>query len=227
MSANDFDAFNHATHTAHVWLDEVAHAFDTDRQFAYRALRAWLHTLRDRLTVNSATDFAAQLPELLRGVYYDGWQPATVPVKYGPDEYRLRFAHEAGIPIGDVDEAAGIVTAALRARLSPGQLDHVLALLPEQLRTIVQGRPQQPAPAQPARATAARPGEPTDQTVEEQIRHLRAQIVTLTEAVRTLAHGLEQAPYDEPGSQRASQAARRAHELLLSPINTTATAARG
>jgi len=145
MSSTGFDAFERATQTAHTWLRGVADAFGTDdRRFAFRALRAWLHTLRDRLTVDAAADFAAGLPELLRGVYYDGWQPAKAPIKYDVEEYRLRFALEAGIPIEDADEAAGAVTAALRARLAPGQLDQALEQLPHQLRTILQHPARQP-----------------------------------------------------------------------------------
>jgi hypothetical protein len=30
-----------------------------------------------------AAHVAAQLPELLRGVFYDGWNPSKVPVKKG------------------------------------------------------------------------------------------------------------------------------------------------
>ncbi|MGO8966719.1 MAG: DUF2267 domain-containing protein, partial [Mycobacterium sp.] len=45
-------ALDHAMQTAHTWINDVAREFDTeDREFAYRVLRAWLHTLRDRLTV--------------------------------------------------------------------------------------------------------------------------------------------------------------------------------
>ena len=65
------------------WLADVASEFDTDdRRFAYRVTRAWLHALRDRLPIPVAAHFAAQLPELLRGVFYDGWNPVHVPVKY-------------------------------------------------------------------------------------------------------------------------------------------------
>ena len=45
-----------------------------------------------------AADFAGQLPELLRGVFYGGWNPSRVPVKFGPREYVLRFARDAGSP---------------------------------------------------------------------------------------------------------------------------------
>jgi uncharacterized protein (DUF2267 family) len=58
----------------------VAKEFDTDdREFAYGVLRAWLHTLRDRLTVEAAAHSAAQLPDLIRGVFYAGWDPAPSP----------------------------------------------------------------------------------------------------------------------------------------------------
>jgi hypothetical protein len=40
---------------AHIWLNELADELgDDDWQAAYRVLRAYLHTLRDRLTVEEA-----------------------------------------------------------------------------------------------------------------------------------------------------------------------------
>ena len=67
-------ALDHAMQTAHTWINDVAREFDTeDREFAYRVLRAWLHTLRDRLTVEASAHFAAQLPDLIRGIFYAGW----------------------------------------------------------------------------------------------------------------------------------------------------------
>jgi uncharacterized protein (DUF2267 family) len=214
MSSTGFDPLDHAAQTAHAWLSSVTHEFATDdRHFAYRALRAWLHTLRDRLTVGTAVDFAAQLPELLRGMYYDGWQPAKAPIKYGPDEYRLRFAQEATIAIEEVPRAAAAVTAALRDRLAPGQLDRTLALFPAALRTIIQGPSTAVTP--PEEPVVDRTEEPVAEPSEARLQRIEAQLATITEAVRTLAHGLEQPPYDKPGSTRVSHAAHRAHELLL------------
>jgi uncharacterized protein (DUF2267 family) len=103
------------------WLAEIAGEFGTeDRRLAYRVLRAWLHALRDRLPVPIAANFAAQLPELLRGVFYDGWRPSRVPVKFGPSEYVLRFARDAGIRDTDVPHAASLVTRTVRCRRCPG-----------------------------------------------------------------------------------------------------------
>src|SRR5512139_953305 len=106
-------ALDHATDAAHTWINDVANEFDTqDLEFAYRVLRAWLHTLRDRLPVEASAHFAAQLPDLIRGVYYAGWNPSIVPQKYDVDEYKMRFAHEATIAPDDVARAAAATTAA-------------------------------------------------------------------------------------------------------------------
>ena len=95
-SATKVSALDHATQSAHTWVRDVAREFDTeDLEFAYRVLRAWLHTLRDRLSVEASAHFAAQLPDLIRGVFYAGWNHSAVPEKYDVEEYALRFAHEA------------------------------------------------------------------------------------------------------------------------------------
>ncbi|WIY00457.1 DUF2267 domain-containing protein [Amycolatopsis mongoliensis] len=132
------DPFAHAENTAHTWLAVVRDRLGTDdRQLAYRVLRAWLHTVRDRLTVEAAAHFAAQLPELLRGVFYEGWNPSHVPTRYGVSGFVARFAGSGGITRAEVPPVAAVVTSALDELCSPGQLDHVLTLLPESLVTML------------------------------------------------------------------------------------------
>lgn len=122
-----------------IWLAGIADEFGTaDRRLAYRVLRAWLHALRDRLPVPIAANLAAQLPELLRGVFYDGWSPTRVPVKFGPAEYTRRFARDAGIHDTDVPRAASLVTRTVRRHVSAGALDEALGALPAGLRQIVE-----------------------------------------------------------------------------------------
>src|SRR5512139_982709 len=123
MSPAGPDAFNHALHTANTWLADVGSAFGTrDRRYAQRALRTWLHLLRDRLTVDAAAKFGAQLPELVRGAYYEGWVPSRAPAKYGVEEYIERFAAQAGIRPAEVPTTARTITEVLADRMSPGQL---------------------------------------------------------------------------------------------------------
>jgi uncharacterized protein (DUF2267 family) len=134
MSHTGVSSLDASIDKANVWLAEIDAGFGTsDRRLAYRVLRAWLHCLRDRLTVEVAAHFAAQLPELLRGVFYDGWSPSRVPQKYDRAAYLARFAHEARVRDSDVPKAAGIVTAVVQRHVSAGAVAQASALLPADL----------------------------------------------------------------------------------------------
>jgi uncharacterized protein (DUF2267 family) len=143
MSTNTkVSALEHAMHTAHTWVNDVARELDTeDREFAYRVLRAWLHTLRDRLPVEASAHFAAQLPDLIRGVFYAGWNPTAVPEKYDAEEYAVRFLREANVSLHDVGKVAAATTAAVSHHLPPAHIDKVLNQLPPGIRAVLQ--PQQ------------------------------------------------------------------------------------
>jgi uncharacterized protein (DUF2267 family) len=204
--------YAHAVHRASVWLADVAAALGTqDRHYARRVLRAWLHTLRDRLTVDGAAQFGQQLPELLRGTYYDGWEPSRVPMKYDAAEYVARFATEAMVPTSEVPGLAAAVTQVIAEHMSPGQVAETLAELPASLRATVQdGAPV----AEPAGATSSVGSvgrhRPEPASIDDRL-------AALTEAVRTLARGLEGhrgtgAGVDE---QEVARAARLADEILV------------
>lgn len=125
---------------AHIWLNDMAAEMGTeDRNEAYRALRAYLHALRDRLPVDEAAQLAAQLPELIRGIYYEGWNPSATPVKYrGFDEFLTRVSAEAGLD-GETEAsfAASAAASVLRRHVSAGEIDDIRAILPEDLRPIL------------------------------------------------------------------------------------------
>ncbi len=140
MSFTGVDSLDSSIEKVNRWLADVAQALGThDRRFCYRVTRAWLHCLRDRLTVQVAAHFAAQLPELLRGVFYDGWNPAHVPVKFGSAEYVARFVRDAGVHDTDVPKAAAAVTGVIRQHMSAGAVDEAFALLPADLRQLLEG----------------------------------------------------------------------------------------
>ena len=84
-----------------------------------------------------AAHFAAQLPELLRGVYYDGWDPSAVPVKYDREGYVNRFVQEGKVTAEDVPRMAAAVTAVVRERGSPGHLEAALEQLPHDIRALL------------------------------------------------------------------------------------------
>ncbi len=76
MSATGLEVFDRTIHKTNVWLKDLMEIQDCpDRHEAYLALRATLHALRDRLTIKETVQLAAQLPMLIRGFYYEGWDP--------------------------------------------------------------------------------------------------------------------------------------------------------
>lgn len=153
MSLTGVDSLDRSIGKAAAWLADIDAGFgSSDPNLAYRVLRAWLHTLRDRLSVEVAAHFAAQLPELWRGVFFEGWNPSGVPHKYDRAGYVTRFAREARVRDADVVRSARIVTAVARRRMSPGVVTQAFGLLPADLRELL----DEAAPA--GSVSAAAPG---------------------------------------------------------------------
>lgn len=126
---------------AHIWLKELAQELGSDdRRYAYRVLRAVLHTLRDRLTVDVAAKLAAQLPTLIRGVYYEDWDPSRTPLPiHDVDAFLERVAHEGHLA-GETEASLAVaaVTRLLRRHVSAGEIDEVLAVLPDSFRALIE-----------------------------------------------------------------------------------------
>jgi len=139
MSFTGVDSLDASISKSNAWLADIDAAFGTkDRRLAYRVLRAWLHSVRDALSVEVAAHLAAQLPELLRGVFFDGWNPSKVPHKYDRAEFITRFAREAQVRDSDVSKSARIVTSVARQHMSPGGVTHPFEHLPAGVREVLE-----------------------------------------------------------------------------------------
>jgi len=139
MSFTGVDSLDTSISKSNAWLADIDAAFGTkDRRLAYRVLRAWLHSLRDALSVDVAANFAAQLPELLRGVFFDGWNPSKVPHRFDRTEFAARFAREAQVRDSDVQKATRIVTGVARQHMSPGGIAHAVEHLPGPVRELLE-----------------------------------------------------------------------------------------
>jgi uncharacterized protein (DUF2267 family) len=141
MAATGLENFDRSLHKSNEWLKDLMEKLGTDdRRYAYRVLRAYFHVLRDRLTVDEAAQLAAQLPHLLRGVFYDGWDPSKTPETYRDLETFLsRLAERAQLEGPDEAAAAArAVTEVLRERISEGEFEDVMQILPVPIRRVLQ-----------------------------------------------------------------------------------------
>jgi uncharacterized protein (DUF2267 family) len=139
MAREGLPVFDETLQLTHIWLKRLMAELHTeDRQQAYLALRAVLHALRDNLTVEEATDLGAQLPMLVRGIYYEGWNPAKTPAR---ERSRQAFFDHVNriLPGGfeyDADLATRAVFKLLAERVTAGEIKDVKSMLPKDLKTL-------------------------------------------------------------------------------------------
>lgn len=141
MATTNVPNLNSSVQTTQIWLHELVERGElSDEPQAWSVLRAVLHTLRDRLTVEEAVDLAAQLPLVVRGSFYEGWRPSAVPEKFrSREEFRQRVADELGPGSAvDADRAIGAVFELLNQRISRGEIEDVRGMMPAELRELWQ-----------------------------------------------------------------------------------------
>jgi uncharacterized protein (DUF2267 family) len=139
MSVTGLDVFDRTIHKTNSWLQGLMEALGWEaRPRAYAALRATLHALRDRLTVEETAQFAAQLPMLIRGFYYEGWAPAGKPVRdRQKEQFLARITQEMRAEEGiDPERVARAVFAVVAKRVTEGEIEDVKHILPADIRHL-------------------------------------------------------------------------------------------
>ena len=123
----------------HEWLERLSGEMGSeDHQHAYVVLRAVLHALRDRVGPEVSVHLAAQLPILIRGIFYEGWDPGSTPQKLTLDEFVMRVESEANLKSSaEAATATRAVMQCLWEELAPGTMDHVIAVLPAEFAVVL------------------------------------------------------------------------------------------
>jgi uncharacterized protein (DUF2267 family) len=139
MSMTGLPVFDETVHASNTWLHEITSRLGwDDRHKGYRVLRASLHAMRDRMPVSEAAHLSAQLPMLLRGLFFEGWRPAAEGHRVRTvDEFlsglRGAFEHE---PDFDAEAAFREVIGVMRLHVSPGAIEDVRRVMPEPLKGL-------------------------------------------------------------------------------------------
>ena len=134
MSVSTID---NSVRKTHEWLEELRGigGFEDEAQ-AYSALRASLHTLRDRLTPGEAADLGSELPMVIRGLYFEGWKPAAPQSRERSLEdfvANVRERMRGGTAV-DPESAAKATFRLLERRVSAGEIQDVRSMLPAEIR---------------------------------------------------------------------------------------------
>jgi uncharacterized protein (DUF2267 family) len=135
-----------AIQKTHEWLKEITDRLGfPNEKSGFAALRAVLHALRDRLPQQNAVELGAQLPMVIRGMYYGGWDPQKEPsrVRHQQEFFDLVAAElKDHTELRDARRVTKIVFGVLGDRLDAGEKDKLLRTLPKELRELWAGEPQ-------------------------------------------------------------------------------------
>jgi uncharacterized protein (DUF2267 family) len=139
MSVTSLGVFETTLQKTDSWLKELMQVLGwQDKHKAYLALRTNLQALRDRLTVEEVAQLGAQLPMLIRGFYYEGWDPTGKPLRERHKEEFLarieqQFRDDESV---DTEQVARAVFTVLSNRVSEGEIEDVKHVLPTELREL-------------------------------------------------------------------------------------------
>jgi uncharacterized protein (DUF2267 family) len=133
------EVIDQIVHLTHEWINELAGRLDwSSKRSALRLLRVILHRIRDHLLVDEVAQLSAQLPVMIRGVFFESWVPKDTPIKERHGEDFIAYIRHQ---MGDTAEYRGqddikCVFDLLNARISRGEVEDIRANLPQDLRDL-------------------------------------------------------------------------------------------
>jgi uncharacterized protein (DUF2267 family) len=136
--------FDRSLHKTNSWLKEVMKGMKWDnRERSLSALRATLHALRDTMFLEEVVQLGAELPIILRGVYYEGWNPhqKQIRLKSVEDFHGLVLLHlgpgRQKFGKEDIRQFSRVCLEVLTNRVSRGEMKEVQGLLPRKLASLI------------------------------------------------------------------------------------------
>jgi uncharacterized protein (DUF2267 family) len=141
MKLTGLDVFDLTIQRTNSWLKDLMQELNwTDRRKTYLALRSALHALRDHLPMNDALFLGQQLPMLLRGSYFEHWNPADNPRELSSQD---SFFSTLSIYLARDGEATSPAEAVMRAvfrfferKAAEGEIKDIRSILPPVLQDL-------------------------------------------------------------------------------------------
>jgi len=140
MSTTGLDIFDKAVNTTHLWLAELVREQQGDRQLAWHELSSVLRALRDHLPVDISTHLGEQLPLIIRGTYYEHYEPSKQPDRTRSlvaftERVENELANNPKVDVDGVDTTRSVL-GLLSQRLDPGLTTKLRDSLAEDLRDL-------------------------------------------------------------------------------------------
>ncbi len=137
--------FNKYAEEGNLFVKNLAKTFGHPEEIGRTGiiLRAVLHTLRERITVSESISMIAQLPMFLKAIYVDTWKYREKPVRLNKEAF-LKEVERHQDQYGEyefswdksTEEIVKIVLKELGAYITKGELEDILAQLPEDVKEL-------------------------------------------------------------------------------------------
>ncbi|AZL15986.1 DUF2267 domain-containing protein [Rickettsiales endosymbiont of Stachyamoeba lipophora] len=118
------------------WLKDIedsAGFYHDDHKRAIAILRVTLHELRDNLPLQNLAKLSSQLPLIIRGLLFEGWNPQITPLKERKkDDFLMSIADKIDEKYNDTDIEEGVkaVFQAIYNHVSTSEIENLKAVLP-------------------------------------------------------------------------------------------------
>lgn len=128
---NRVSVFERSLHKSEAWIIEMHNDLNwLSNDKVYHLLRAVLHVLRDQLSIDEAAHFSAQLPLLLRGTFYECWNPKLnrskgLTKKDFLEAIRNNLDHADRLSF-DLETGVGVALGVIMNHVSPGEMGDVV-----------------------------------------------------------------------------------------------------
>ncbi len=133
------DIFEKHTQKANEWLNQIEELAGpkSDRKKSLAALRTTLHRLRDNLPIESVLHLSAQLPLIIKGIFFENWHLSDYPVK---DRNIDTFLDGIEEELHNTEVVVEIWTYAvlqvLSSRISQGEAEKIRNVLPHEIKIL-------------------------------------------------------------------------------------------
>jgi len=138
MSLSSYHSLRSSEQKTYEWLKEIQeHLRWEDKHRVYIATRAVLHTVRDRLPVREAIQLGAQLPMLMRGFYFQNYNPNGKPEHTNSEKefYDKVQQNSQNLHI-NAEEVTEAVLTVLQSHVSLGEIEDIVSNFPKRMRDM-------------------------------------------------------------------------------------------
>lgn len=134
------ESFAKTVQETSLWLKSIGDkaGAHNDNDLAWTLLGATLHALRDRLQPEAAIHLGAQLPMLVRGLYYEHWHVNTTPTK---ERHKAQFLDHVRSELPaetklDPETVVRAVFGVMREKVDSGEIAKLSRQMPKELRKL-------------------------------------------------------------------------------------------